>query len=56
MPERGWDAVTVPGCVSLWQSLSADFGKLPFERLFEPKVPGFPKARLNDIASVAART
>jgi acetylornithine/N-succinyldiaminopimelate aminotransferase len=30
-------------------------GKPGFERLFEPKVPGFPKARLNDIASVAAR-
>lgn len=30
-------------------------GKPGFDRLFEPKVPGFPKARLNDIASVAAR-
>ncbi len=29
-------------------------GKPGFERLFEPKVPGFPKARLNEIASVAA--
>ena len=29
-------------------------GKPGFERLFEPKVPGFPKARLNDIDSVAA--
>lgn len=29
-------------------------GKKAFEALFEPKVPGFPKARLNDIASVAA--
>ncbi|WP_326541158.1 aminotransferase class III-fold pyridoxal phosphate-dependent enzyme [Pseudorhodoferax sp.] len=29
-------------------------GKPGFERLFEPKVPGFPKARLNDLASVAA--
>ena len=29
-------------------------GKPGFERLFEPKVPGFPRARLNDIASVAA--
>jgi acetylornithine/N-succinyldiaminopimelate aminotransferase len=27
-------------------------GKKAFELLFEPKVPGFPKARLNDIASV----
>ncbi|WP_316175417.1 MULTISPECIES: acetylornithine transaminase [unclassified Bradyrhizobium] len=29
-------------------------GKKAFEPLFEPKVPGFPKARLNDIASVEA--
>jgi acetylornithine/N-succinyldiaminopimelate aminotransferase len=28
-------------------------GKKAFEPLFEPKVPGFPKAQLNDIASVA---
>jgi acetylornithine/N-succinyldiaminopimelate aminotransferase len=28
-------------------------GKKAFEALFEPKVPGFPKARLNDLASVA---
>ena len=27
-------------------------GKKAFEPLFEPKVPGFPKARLNDIESV----
>lgn len=27
-------------------------GKASFERLFEPKVAGFPKARLNDLASV----
>jgi acetylornithine/N-succinyldiaminopimelate aminotransferase len=27
-------------------------GKKAFEPLFEPKVPGFPKAELNDIASV----
>ncbi|WP_315764234.1 MULTISPECIES: acetylornithine transaminase [unclassified Bradyrhizobium] len=29
-------------------------GKKAFEPLFEPKVSGFPKARLNDIASVEA--
>ncbi|MEA2835909.1 MAG: acetylornithine/N-succinyldiaminopimelate aminotransferase [Bradyrhizobium sp.] len=29
-------------------------GKKAFEPLFAPKVPGFPKARLNDIASVKA--
>lgn len=27
-------------------------GKAAFEPLFEPKVPGFPKAKLNDLASV----
>ena len=27
-------------------------GKAAFESLFEPKVPGFPKAQLNDLASV----
>ena len=27
-------------------------GKKAFEPLFEPKVPGFPKAKLNDVASV----
>ena len=29
-------------------------GKKSFETLFEPKVPGFPKARLNDLDSVQA--
>ncbi|MBS0530000.1 MAG: acetylornithine transaminase, partial [Proteobacteria bacterium] len=29
-------------------------GKKAFEPLFEPKVPGFPKAKLNDIGSVKA--
>jgi len=29
-------------------------GKAEFRELFEPKVPGFPKAKLNDIASVEA--
>ena len=30
-------------------------GKKAFEPLFEPKVPGFPKAKLNDLASVKRR-
>ncbi|MBL8515717.1 MAG: gamma-glutamyltransferase family protein [Betaproteobacteria bacterium] len=38
MPERGWDAVTVPGCVSLWQSLSRQLGKLPFAKLFDAAI------------------
>src|SRR5947199_10366160 len=35
MPVRGWDTVSVPGCVSAWVELHAKFGRLPFERLFE---------------------
>ncbi len=38
MPMTGWDAVTVPGAVSAWAALSSRFGRLPFERLFEPAV------------------
>jgi len=34
MPVHGWDAVTVPGCVSAWVALSQRYGKLPFEDLF----------------------
>src|SRR5512147_2985282 len=36
MPVRGWNSVSVPGCVSAWVELHAKFGRLPFERLFEP--------------------
>ena len=46
MPTEGSDCVTVPGVVSAWAGLSAKFGKLPFEALFEPAVDyarnGFP--------------
>ena len=38
MPVRGWNAVTVPGCVSAWATLSERFGKLPFADLFEPAI------------------
>jgi gamma-glutamyltranspeptidase/glutathione hydrolase len=38
MPVRGWDTVTVPGCVSAWAELHQKFGKLPFKRLFEPAI------------------
>ena len=38
MPSRGWDAVTVPGAVSAWATLSERFGKLPFADLFEPAI------------------
>jgi len=36
MPVRGWNTVSVPGCVSAWVMLSERFGKLPFADLFEP--------------------
>lgn len=38
IPLRGWDAVTVPGCVSAWVALSKRFGKLPFARLFDAAI------------------
>ncbi|MDJ0828028.1 MAG: gamma-glutamyltransferase family protein [Rhodobacter sp.] len=38
MPERGWEAVTVPGAVSAWVALSDRFGRLPFADLFAPAI------------------
>ncbi len=38
VPMRGWDSVTVPGAVSQWVALSKKFGRLPFEKLFEPAI------------------
>src|SRR5512143_1233084 len=35
VPVRGWNSVSVPGCVSAWVELHRKFGKLPFEKLFE---------------------
>ena len=35
MPQRGWNSVSVPGCVSAWVEMHRRWGKLPFERLFE---------------------
>jgi len=35
MPQQGWDAVTIPGAVDAWSSLSRKFGQLPFGDLFE---------------------
>ncbi len=46
MPERGWEAVTVPGAVGAWMALNARFGTLPFETLLAPAIRlaehGFP--------------
>ncbi|MGQ0511857.1 MAG: gamma-glutamyltransferase family protein [Betaproteobacteria bacterium] len=38
MPPRGWNSVSVPGCVAGWRALSEKFGKLPFAKLFEPAI------------------
>lgn len=38
MPELGWDSVTVPGAVDAWAQLARKFGRLSFERLFEPAI------------------
>ncbi len=38
MPVLGPDSVTVPGAVAAWVALSERYGKLPFERLFEPAI------------------
>lgn len=38
MPRLGWDAVTVPGAVSVWVELSARYGKLAFAELFDAAI------------------
>ena len=38
MPQRGWEAVTIPGAVSGWVALSRRYGRLPFADLFEPAI------------------
>src|SRR6187549_2997251 len=38
IPERSWEAVTIPGAVSAWAALSQRFGDLPFADLFVPAI------------------
>ena len=38
LPRLGWDAVTVPGAVSVWVELSTRYGKLPFADLFDTAI------------------
>jgi gamma-glutamyltranspeptidase/glutathione hydrolase len=38
VPVRGWNSVSVPGCVAAWAEMHAKFGKLPFAKLFEPAI------------------
>jgi gamma-glutamyltranspeptidase/glutathione hydrolase len=46
MPTRGWDAVTVPGCVDAWQMLTERFGSNGLDANLAPAVAlardGFP--------------
>jgi len=37
-PLRGWDTVTVPGCVAGWAALHEKFGRLPFEQCLQPAI------------------
>ncbi len=38
IPQRGWDAATVPGVVGGWMALHERFGKLPLEQVFAPAI------------------
>src|SRR3990170_9075101 len=38
VPVRGWNSVSVPGCVSAWVEMHKRWGKLPFEKLFEKAI------------------
>ena len=38
MPVHGWWPITVPGAPRAWFDLHQRFGKLPFEKLFEPAI------------------
>ncbi len=38
LPALGWPAVTVPGAVSAWVTLSDRFGRMPFHELFETAI------------------
>ena len=46
VPQLGWQAVTVPGCVAMWADLSERFGRLDPARLLAPAITyardGFP--------------
>jgi len=57
MPDRGWDAVTVPGAVSTWVALSQRFGALPFAQLFEPalRYAGSPPAGTGSRSTIRRR-
>ncbi|MGE0312578.1 MAG: gamma-glutamyltransferase family protein [Lautropia sp.] len=36
--ERGWNSVTVPGCIAGWAAMHEKFGRLPFADLLQPAI------------------
>lgn len=38
IPTRGWDSVTVPGCVAGWAALHEKLGSLPFDDVLAPAI------------------
>jgi len=38
VPMRGWDSVTVPGCVAGWAALHGKLGSLPFDQVLAPAI------------------
>lgn len=46
MPLRGPTPITVPGALSAWQTIHNEFGRLPWEEIFQPAIhyaqEGFP--------------
>nr|MBA3477640.1 gamma-glutamyltransferase family protein [Lautropia sp.] len=38
MPQRGWNSVSVPGCIAGWSELHRKLGKLPFGDLMAPAI------------------
>ena len=54
MPERGWNAVTVPGAVGGWIALWRRFGSLPLEMLAAPAI-GYARDGFAVSPSIALR-
>lgn len=38
IPQRGWNSVSVPGCIAGWAEMHRKFGKLPFAELMAPAI------------------
>ena len=38
IPQRGWNSVSVPGCIAGWAEMHKKLGRLPFESLMAPAI------------------